>query len=278
MKPLVLMSDFGLKEHFVACMKGVVLSVDPDIKIFDLTHQIEPFSIWQAAITLADTISFWPDYTVFVSVIDPGVGTDRKSVAVKTKNQKFIISPDNGVFTFVDEYFGIEKIRLIDETTGRRPGSEASHTFHGRDIYAYTGARLAAGIISYKDTGPVIKNEIVKIKYKKPLKKGNNIEGTIMKIEEPYGNLTTNIPRSMVEEIEDIKSLSSAEVIIRVYGKLKFRDTIPFTKSFGFVDHNYPLAYIDSSGRVGLAVNHGNFARKFKIKAGNSSIITISLK
>jgi len=272
------MSDFGLKEHFVASIKGVAMSVDPDIRIFDLTHQIEPFNIWQAAITLADTISFWPDLTVFVSVVDPGVGTNRKSVVVKTKNQKFIVSPDNGVFTFVDEYFGMEEIRLIDEATKRRPGSEDAHTFHGRDIYAYTGAKLAAGIISYEDTGPVIKNEIVKIEYKKPLKQGNNIEGTIMKIEEPYGNLATNIPRSMVEDIEDIKSLSSAEVIIRVDGKLKFKDTIPFTKSFGFVEHNYPLAYIDSSGRVGLALNQGNFAREFNVKAGNSSIITISFK
>jgi S-adenosylmethionine hydrolase len=83
------MSDFGLKEHFVACMKGVAISVDPDIRIFDLTHQIEPFNIWQAAITLADTISFWPDFTVFVSVVDPGVGTDRKSIVVKTKNKTY---------------------------------------------------------------------------------------------------------------------------------------------------------------------------------------------
>ncbi len=278
MKSLVLMSDLGLKEHFVACMKGVAMSVNPDIKVFDITHQIEPFNIWQAAITLADTISFWPDYTVFVSVVDPGVGTDRKSVAVKTKNQKFIISPDNGVFTFVDEYFGIETVRLIDEAVQRRPGSEDTHTFHGRDIYAYTGAKLAAGIISYEDTGPVTKNEIVKIAYNKPFRQGNNIEGTIMKIEEPYGNLATNIPRSMLEDIGSLRSLSSAEVIIMVDGKLKFRKTIPFTKSFGFVENNYPLAYIDSSGRVGLAVNQGNFAGEFNIKAGNSSTVTISFK
>jgi S-adenosylmethionine hydrolase len=279
MKPLVLMSDFGLKEHFVACMKGVALNVHPEIKIFDLTHQIEPFNVWQAAITLADTISYWPDNTVFVSVIDPGVGTKRKSVVVKTKNQKLIVSPDNGVFTFVDEYFGIETIRLIDETAGRRPGSRNSHTFHGRDIYAYTGAKLAAGIISYEDTGSEIKNEIIRIEYKKPFKQGSRIEGTIMKIEEPYGNLATNIPRSMVEGIKkDIKSISSANVIINVNGKLKFKKTIPFTKSFGFVKHNYPLAYIDSSDRIGLALNQGNFSREFNIKAGKSSIITISLK
>jgi S-adenosylmethionine hydrolase len=278
MYPLVLMSDFGLKEHFVACMKGVAMSVDPEIKIFDLTHQIEPFNIWEAGITLADTISFWPDFTVFVSVVDPGVGTDRKSVIVKTKNKKYIVSPDNGVFTFVDEYFGIEKIRLIDESVCRRPDSADIHTFHGRDIYAYTGARLAAGIISYEDAGIEIKNEIIKIEYKKPVKEGNNIEGTIMKIEDPYGNIVTNIPRSMVEGKADTRSLSSLVIIIKINGKLKFKNTVPLVRSFGFAELNYPLAYIDSSGRVGLALNQGNFAREFNVKAGKSSIITINPK
>ncbi len=278
MKPLVLMSDFGIKEHFVACMKGVAMSVDPEIRIFDLTHQIEPFNIWQAAIILADTISFWPDYTVFVSVIDPGVGTDRKSVAVKTGNKKYIVAPDNGVFTFVNEYFGIETVRLIDRSGGRRPGSEGVHTFHGRDIYAYTGARLAAGIISYEDTGPVTRNELIKIPYKRPLKKDYVIEGTIMKIEEPFGNLATNIPGSMVEDIAAAGSLSTVTVSISEEGKLKFKDTVPFAKSFGFVKKYCPLAYIDSSGRVGLAINQGNFAVEFKIQAGDSSTITMEFR
>jgi S-adenosylmethionine hydrolase len=172
-----------------------------------------------------------------------------------------------------------QKIRLIDESDCRRPDSADIHTFHGRDIYAFTGAKLAAGIISYEDAGIEIKNEIVKIEYKKPVKEGNNnIEGTIMKIEEPYGNIVTNIPRSMIEDIADIRSLSSLLIEIRVDGKLKFKDTIPFAKSFGFVEHNYPLAYIDSSGRVGLAINQGNFAREFNVKAGKLSIITITLK
>jgi S-adenosylmethionine hydrolase len=272
------MSDFGLKEHFVACMKGVAISVDPDIRIFDLTHQIEPFNIWQASIILADTISFWPDHTVFVSVIDPGVGTDRKSVAVKTRNKKFIIAPDNGVFTFVDEYFGIEMVRIINETSGRRPGSKGTHTFHGRDIYAYTGAKLAAGIISYEDTGPVTKNELVKIPYKKPLRHDSIIEGTIMKVEEPFGNLATNIPGSMVKDVAAAGSVSSVTVSISEKGKLKFKDTVPFAKSFGFVKKDCPLAYIDSSERVGFAINQGNFAMEFNIKAGNSSTIEMEFR
>ena len=133
-KILVLMSDFGLSERFVASMKGVVVSVDENIKIYDLTHSIEPYNIWEASQTLAGTIKFWPEGTVFVSVVDPGVGTDRKSVVLKTNSGHFIVTPDNGTLTFVVDQYGIAGLRKIDESINRLPGSEDSHTFHGRDV------------------------------------------------------------------------------------------------------------------------------------------------
>ena len=139
-RALVLISDFGTTERFVASMKGVALSVDPDLQVHDLTHHIEPFNIWQASYVLSGTIEFWPRGTVFVSVIDPGVGTKRKSVVAETASGHYIVTPDNGSLTLIADFQGIVALRQIDESVNRRPGSEGLHTFHGRDVYAYTGA------------------------------------------------------------------------------------------------------------------------------------------
>ncbi len=164
-RPLVLLSDFGLTERFVASMKGVALSVDPGLQVHDLTHQIEPFNIWQASYMLAGTIDYWPKGTVFVSVVDPGVGTDRRSVVAKTNSGHFVVTPDNGSLTLIAEAQGIAEVRQIDETVNRRPGSENAHTFHGRDVYSYTGARLAAAIIDFEAVGPLLRSDIVRFSY-----------------------------------------------------------------------------------------------------------------
>ena len=143
-EPLVLQSDFGTKDAAVASMKGVAVGVSRDLDIYDLTHEVPTFNIWEASLRLAQAAEYWPKGTVFVSVVDPGVGTARKSVVLKTKSGHFFVSPDNGSLTAVAELLGIEAVREIDEAVNRLANSEKSYTFHGRDVYAYTGARLAA--------------------------------------------------------------------------------------------------------------------------------------
>jgi len=133
-KIVVFQSDFGLKDGAVAAMKGVAMDVSPELKLFDLTHEIPAYNIWEAAYRLEQTVSYWPAGTVFVSVVDPGVGTDRKSVVLKTKSGHFIVTPDNGTLTLIAESLGIETIRQINEAVNRRKGSEKSYTFHGRDV------------------------------------------------------------------------------------------------------------------------------------------------
>jgi len=152
---VVFQTDYGLKDGAVAAMKGVAMGVSPDLKIFDLTHEIPAFNIWEAAYRLEQTVEYWPAGTVFVSVVDPGVGTSRKSVVLKTNSGHFIVTPDNGTLTLVAQSLGIAGLREIDEALNRRKGSEKSYTFHGRDVYAYTAARLAAGIITFEQVGPV---------------------------------------------------------------------------------------------------------------------------
>src|ERR1700685_2732148 len=137
-KIVVFQSDFGLKDGAVSEMKGVAMGVSPELKLFDLTHEIPAYNIWDAAYRLQQTVPYWPAGTVFVSVVDPGVGTARKSVVLKTTTGQFIVTPDNGTLTLVAETLGIGEIREIDEQVNRRPESRNSYTFHGRDVYSFT--------------------------------------------------------------------------------------------------------------------------------------------
>src|SRR5690625_2644050 len=175
-KPLVLQTDFGLCDGAVSAMYGVALSVNPDLKIFDLTHEIPQYNIWEGSYRLYQTITYWPEETVFVSVVDPGVGSDRLSVVVKTDNNQYIVTPDNGTLTHVYENFGIKEVREIDERVNRLPNSGESYTFHGRDIYAYTGSRLASGIIPFEEVGRKLQVEdIVRLKNPKPTTKEGEV-------------------------------------------------------------------------------------------------------
>jgi S-adenosylmethionine hydrolase len=265
-----LSSDFGTTERFVASMKGVALGVDPNLQIHDLTHHIEPFNIWQASYMLAGTIEYWPKGTVFVSVVDPGVGTDRKSVVAKTSTGHYVVTPDNGSLTLVADKQGIQEIRQIDETINRRPGSEASHTFHGRDVYAYTGARLAAAVIRFEEVGPLLEPKIERLRYQQPeaLEDGG-VVGNITHIEMPFGNVVTNIPRSLVDAM-DLSPQDNDGVFVEIShaGSPVFQQRIPYARSFGHVDEGAALLYSDSLQMIGLAVSSGNFAQQFKVRAG----------
>ena len=167
-KMVVFQSDFGLKDGAVSAMKGVAMGVSTDLKLFDLTHEIPAYNIWEAAYRLEQTVPYWPTGTVFVSVVDPGVGTTRKSVVLKTKTGQYIVTPDNGTLTLIASSQGIAEIRQIDEVLNRRKNSQESYTFHGRDVYAYTAARLAAGVISYEQVGMKLPNEVVEIPFQQP--------------------------------------------------------------------------------------------------------------
>jgi S-adenosylmethionine hydrolase len=269
-RALVLSSDFGTTERFVASMKGVALGVDSNLQVHDLTHHIEPFNIWQASYMLAGTIDFWPKGTVFVSVVDPGVGTDRRSVVVKTGTGHYVVTPDNGSLTLVADKQGVLEIRQIDEATNRRPGSETSHTFHGRDVYAYTGARLAAAVIQFEEVGPLLDSNIVRLPYQQPKRlDDDSVIGNITHIEMPFGNVVTNIPASLVDAL-GISPKDNAVVFVEISrtGTPVFQQSIPYTQSFGYVGQGLPLLYSDSLQTIGLAVNSGNFAQQYKVQAG----------
>jgi S-adenosylmethionine hydrolase len=274
-KMVVFQSDFGLKDGAVSAMKGVAIGVSPDLKLFDLTHEIPAYNIWEAAYRLEQTVMYWPAGTVFVSVVDPGVGTDRKSVVLKTKTGHFIVTPDNGTLTLIAESLGIEAIRQIDEAVNRRKGSEKSYTFHGRDVYAYTAARLAAGIIKFEEVGAALPNEIVKIPYQQAVMDGKKIKGTIAILDVQYGNIWTNIPADLFNKL-DVKIADKLHLVI-YQGKIKkYEGDMPYTETFGAVAKGRPLAYLNSLLQLSFALNMGSFSSAYKIYSGNEWIVEIT--
>ena len=166
---VVIQTDFGVKDGAVAAMKGVAYGVDDDLMLVDLTHEIPAYNIWEAAYRLNQVVPYWPPNTVFVSVVDPGVGTERRSIVVKTKKGHYIVTPDNGTTTLVAESEGIDAVRSIDEKINRREGSDSSYTFHGRDVYMYTAARLASGKISFEEVGPALNEPLKAISYQRAM-------------------------------------------------------------------------------------------------------------
>lgn len=270
MKPLVFQTDFGLVDGAVSAMYGVAYTVKPDLKIHDLTHDITPFHIWEASYRLIQTINYWPKGTVFVSVVDPGVGSDRKSVVVKTKSGQYIVTPDNGTLTHVIRLDGIEAVREIDENINRLPRSGESYTFHGRDVYAYTGARLAAGIIDFEGVGPVLPaDSLVSLPIVEPYLDGNAACGTIDVLDVRFGSLWTNIPRALFLQT-GIKYGDRVSITIENDTRCVYRNIILFGRSFADVYVGEALAYVNSLDCVAVAINQGSFARAYNVGTGNS--------
>ncbi|MBC7866434.1 MAG: S-adenosyl-l-methionine hydroxide adenosyltransferase family protein [Gloeobacteraceae cyanobacterium ES-bin-316] len=264
---LVLQTDFGLKDGAVSAMKGVVMGVDKKLRLFDLTHEIPAFNIWEASLRLEQAAIYWPKGTVFVSVVDPGVGSKRKSVVLQTKNGYFFVSPDNGTLTIIAEQMGIKELREIDEKTNRLPGSAQSYTFHGRDVFAYTAARLASGKISFREVGRLLPPEVVKINYQKPILEIGIIKGAITILDIQYGNAWSNIDAKLMSEA-GVKIDDSLQVKIYHDNKLIYGGRMLFVNTFSGVPGNEPLGYLNSLLHFSIAINMGNFAEKHKIGSG----------
>jgi S-adenosylmethionine hydrolase len=272
--PLVLLTDFGTQDGAVSAMKGVAYGVSPDLLVSDLSH--ENPSIFSGAYRLYQTEQFWPTGTVFVAVVDPGVGTSRLSVVLKTRNGHYFVGPDNGLLSLVAERDGIEGLRQIDESVNRRPGSDESHTFHGRDVYAYTGARLAAGVISFEQVGPELPaKSLITIPYRRPAREGDTVKGIIPVLDIQFGNVWSNIPKSLFDELH----IGLGEPVrVRIYHEDKLVDesVMPYQRTFGEVPIGKPLAYVNSLVNMAVALDQKSYAAAHKIDSGPDWFIEFS--
>lgn len=269
MKPLVFQSDFGTVDGAVSAMYGVAYGVDPGLVISNLTHEITPYDIWEASYRLIQTVSYWPQGTVFVSVVDPGVGSTRRSIAVETNGGHYIITPDNGTLTHVKRMCGIRAARIIDESVNRLQGSGESYTFHGRDIYAFTGARLAAGVITFEQVGPAVDaDSVIELPVVDAKLEGDSVSGTIDVLDVRFGSLWTNIPRELFAKL-GVPHGGRLEISIENETRMLYKNILTYAKSFADVCVGEPLVYVNSLDCMAVAINQGSFAKAYNIGTGN---------
>ena len=265
---LVLQTDFGLADGAVAAMYGVAYTVDPKLTIANLTHEIPAYDIFAASYRLLQTIKYWSAQTVFVSVVDPGVGSARKSVVAKTKTGHYIVTPDNGTLTHVAKQIGLESVKEIDEIKNRLPHSEESHTFHGRDVYVYNGAKLAQDEAYYSDLKNEIPiSEITSFELGDLRLVDHTIYGTIDILDIRFGSLWTNIPSSMLKEA-GIQNGDTIAVTIYHNGIKHYQNHILFGHSFADVAVGEPVGYINSLLNLGVAINQQNFSETYGVGTG----------
>jgi S-adenosylmethionine hydrolase len=253
---IVFMTDFGTANDAVAICKAVMLGIAPDVRIMDITHQVTPYSIGEAARFLSGVTPYYPAGTVFVAVIDPGVGTSRKAVIVKTKKGQYFVLPDNGLITTVLERDGLDSAREITNP-GWMIGDKVSSTFHGRDIFSPAGAHLAAGW-DYTLAGPEV-SQLVRLTPEVATITNEGIEGQVIGLDDPFGSLISDI---LGDDFRKLGYVFGDKVTVQL-DKKPF--TLAYEKTFMDVPVGEPLLYQDSRGRIGLAVNQGNFSQVHKI-------------
>jgi len=256
---IVFMTDFGVLDDSVAICRGVMYSIAPDVRIVDLTHQVTPFSILDGARFLYGATPYYGAGTVFVVVVDPTVGSTRKAIVVLSKRGQYFVLPDNGLLTLVEQRDGIEAVHEITNPEWMI-GSKLSSTFHGRDIFSPVGAHLARGD-DWTKVGPEMAvKDLARLDWKVARVDERGLRATVIATDGPFGNLITNVD---ADEFLKLGYQRGEEVPVTVGGK---EMKLKFVKTFSDVPLNQPLLYIDSRGRLGLAVNQSSFAATYGIK------------
>lgn len=265
MKSIVVMqTDFG--NGGGSAMRGTCKIVDPALDIYEVNHNIEKFNVKEASRYLHHHVVYWPQGTVFVSVVDPGVGTSRKASVALLKNGSYVVSPDNGSLTYLLDDPGIVAIRQIDETVNRLKGTENVSIFHGRDLFAYCGAKLAAGIIDFAGVGPEYPVEQIirfpEAEYEKTVKGFKGIINGTMKA---FGNIETNIPIHAAEAC-GFRNGDLLKTVLSKDGKVIYDAPTPYMTSFGHVEVGKEVLYNSSDGVLGIGINQDSFVERYAIR------------
>ena len=235
---ITLITDFGLKDHYVGAMKGVILSINPDAIITDITHEIPPQDIFNAAFILRNLYHYYPKGTIHIVIVDPGVGGKRKPIAVEADKNIFL-GPDNGILTFI--YLESKSVRVFEISNSKYTLPKLGSTFDGRDVFAPTAAHLSLGV-PVDDLGGQVKKP-VKLQIKEPVVRGSEIIGEVIYIDS-FGNLITNIPAQLIKP--ESRVYIGGEVIKGI------------SQSYAEVPKGELLAIIGSAGLLEISVSHGS--------------------
>lgn len=258
-----LLSDFGQKDPYVAEMKAVILSINPQVRIVDVTHEVEKFNIRMGANVLASAAPYFPPNTVHMAVVDPGVGTQRRAIVVETR-RSFYVGPDNGLLMLAAQNEHITNVYKIDNPKYMLP--KQSKTFHGRDIFAPAAAYLVAGI-KPSDFGFPIDDYIVP-DFSKPQQRNGELLGEVLHVDD-FGNIISNI------SAEDLKNVGINEgntLQVRLGDKIV---SLMFCSAYSEVAADAPLALVGSSGFLEVAINQGRGSRTFGTKVGDAFYVSI---
>ena len=253
---IVFMTDFGTANDAVAICRAVMVGIAPEARIMDITHQVTPFQIEEGARFLEGVTPYYPAGTVFVVVVDPGVGTSRKAIIVKSKKDQYFVLPDNGLVTPVIDRDGLDSAREITNQSWMIQ-APVSSTFHGRDIFSPAAAHLAAGW-DFNLAGPVVA-QLVRLNPKTSITNAKGIEGDIIGLDDPYGSLITDIPG---DEFKKLGYNLGDKVRVEINKKPVI---LPYVKTFMEVPVGDVLLFIDSRDRVSIAINQGNYSKKFNV-------------
>jgi S-adenosylmethionine hydrolase len=261
--PIVLMSDFGYRDHYVGVMRGVIASIAPAAPVIDLTHGIPPQAIAAGALVLAQSWRYFPARTIFVAVVDPGVGTSRKPIAVESEAGARFIGPDNGLLRSAAEEAGVRRIVELRSPRYRLP--EVSATFHGRDIFAPAAAHLWCGV-RFPSLGPELPAMTPGEIMSGLIEKRNEIVGSVV-YTDGFGNLITNIDRASFDRFAS--RFRGLKLSVRIGGGAP----IEIRKAYGEADVGGSLATFGSFERLEIAVRDGSAAQRFA--AGPGARVTI---
>jgi len=249
---IVFMTDYGTLDDSVAICKGVMLGISPDARIIDLTHQVTAYSVADGARYLARASLYYPANTIFVGVVDPGVGTARRPIIARSKRGQYFVVPDNGLLTQIEDRDGIASAREITSAAWMLPRPHSA-TFHGRDVFAPAAAHLARGD-DWSSAGPVLP-KLTRLAVSSASLDASGIAGHVVAIDGPFGNLITDIKGARFREL----GYRVGDTVSIKVGDKSF--AIPYVSTFGDVPTGQPLLYVDSSELLSVAINQGNFAQ-----------------
>ncbi|OJU73450.1 MAG: hypothetical protein BGO07_04930 [Alphaproteobacteria bacterium 40-19] len=261
-KSIVLMTDFGTHDGSVSELYGVIDSVNPYLKVQDLCHHIPPFCVRTAAYRLAQVFSHWTPGTIFVCAIDPDVGTDQLALLAESTTGHYFVAPNNGVLTFIDEWYGFSKIISLDKEKVLHPMAK-SHTSYGRDLYAYCAAQWASSAIQTDQIGTLYTHPLFRLPILKPKHDGRDIVGSI-EIADSYGNAWTNMEADFVSRYGVIEG-HSYPVQISSDHTVVFKETVYFGKTYGSVQKNDAILHINSMHCLAIGTHWGNFCKKYSL-------------
>lgn len=254
---ILFLTDFGQKDGAVAVCKGVMIGIAPAARIVDLTHDVPAYDVESAAEVLEQAVPFYPAGTITVAVVDPGVGSERKSIAVLTAKGHVLVGPDNGIFTLVLETEGLERaVELRNERYFLTPAT--SFTFHGRDVFSPVAAHLARGV-PIDSLGPPVTP--MRLPIQRARRVDGGIEGSVRYVEQPYGNVVTNITPALLDSA-GVRVGDTLRVTIGTRAIV-----MPWKNTFSDVATGAPLAVMHSRALLSFSLNMGDFANRFRVQA-----------